>query len=71
MTDEIRSLNEYNNKMMDKHNELKLRQTLTNVKCEKCDGLYRHKDFYTVYSSNPPQQLVVCVSCGDEQFIIV
>ena len=76
MENEIRHLNEYNKSMMDKHKkeqayELKMRQRPTNIKCEKCDGFYRHKDFYTIYASNPGQQLVVCVSCGDEQYIIV
>lgn len=56
------------------HNDNKLKEQsctpLTNIKCEKCDGIYRHVDVFTVYTSQPPQKLVSCNVCGDKQYII-
>lgn len=76
MTYETVSLDDHNKKMSEKHYEeqqmeLQNIQKPTNIKCKKCDGLYRHRNYYMKYTSNPPQKLVVCVKCGDEQYIVV
>ncbi len=71
------TLDEHNKKMKERY--MKDVQPLTNIKCKKCSGVYRHQDIRrqylalesTIHSNYPAKQKVICDSCGDNQFIIV
>ncbi len=64
------SLDEYiNDYKRRKEKEIAFLTRSTNIKCEKCDGIYHHVNSSMVYQSNPPKKAVICNKCKDEQFI--
>lgn len=68
--DKKMTLDQYKLKAANKREEeMSFRTRSTNIKCDKCDGIYRYKDSFMVFMSNPPQQLVTCDKCKDEQYI--
>lgn len=43
----------------------------TDIKCEKCEGVYHYEDCRYVLTSFPRKTTVVCNICHDKQFIPV
>jgi len=72
MTDKPMTLKEYDAKYAKRQEEERAWSTRsTNIKCEKCDGIYRYVDSFTAYASNPSQQDIKCDKCGDLRLIKV
>lgn len=70
------SLDEYNKIKMEiyekKLESLRVEKiVLTNIECEKCDGVYKYVNYNMLHASRPPQKEVICTVCGDIRFIIV
>lgn len=64
------TLEEYKAKAeKDKEEELAFRTRLTNIKCEKCNGVYRYKNSFEKLLTNPPQKIIICDACKDQQYI--
>jgi hypothetical protein len=68
MKDKLMTLNQYELKAQQK-NEMYFRTRSTNIACEKCDGIYRHRDSSFSYMSHPPKKSVICDKCKDQQYI--
>lgn len=68
--DKPMTLEEYKAKAeKDKEEELAFRTRLTNIKCEKCNGVYRYKNSFEKLLTNPPQKIIICDACKDQQHI--
>lgn len=72
--DKLISLEEHNKaqtklKEEKKEEEMAYRTRLTNIKCEKCDGIYRYIDSFEVFVTNKKQTGVICNKCNDTQCI--
>lgn len=43
----------------------------TNIKCEKCNGIYHYVDSRFTLTSYPPKKSIICNICKDKQYIPV